>query len=154
MTRTENLIDKTFDELRTRGAGCSKSFTNDLENRIMKEWKNPVSRNRRAIWTAVIATLVMGVAGGAYAGSDLIREWMYGPFYLEADGTVINTDGDMVGTTEWHSDGTAVTTILGEGGMVVIDSSDQTEGAFSVPLQPIVESDAQASKAPESDNHE
>jgi hypothetical protein len=154
MPKNENWIEKSFDELRARGAGCSKSFSDDLEKCIVKEWKRPASQNRRAVWTVAIAILTIGITGGAYAGGNLIREWMYGPFIKEADGTIRSLDGALVGETQWNEDGSVTTTITTEDSMVVIDGTDLPEGTFSFEFEPIVENDEQATKIPKNDNRE
>lgn len=154
MPKNENWIEKSFDELRARGAGCSKSFSDDLEKSIMKEWKRPAPQNRRAVWTVAIAMLTIGITGGAYAGGNLIREWMYGPFIKEADGTIRSLDGALVGQTEWNEDGSVITTITTENSMVVIDGTELPEGTFSLEFEPIEESDEQATKTPKNDNRE
>jgi hypothetical protein len=154
MSQNENWIDKTFDELRARGAGCSESFSDDLEKSIVREWKRPASQNPRAVWTVAIAFLTIGIAGGAYAGGNLIREWMYGPFIKEADGTIRSLDGAHVVETKWNEDGSAVTTITAEDSMIVLDSTDLPEGTFSLSFEPLEENNKQAPKTPKNDNRE
>jgi hypothetical protein len=152
MPKNENWIEQSFDELRARGAGCSESFSDDLEKSIVREWKRPASQNRRAVWTVAIAILTIGITGGAYAGGNLIREWMYGPFIKEADGTIRSLDGAHVVETKFNEDGSAVTTITAEESMIVLDSSDLPEGTFSLSFEPLEQNDEQATKTPKNDN--
>jgi hypothetical protein len=138
MTKIENWIDETFDELSSRGASCSKSFSDELEKRLMKEHTGVPVRNRRAAWTIALVLLTAGIAGGAYANSDAIREWIYGPFYSDSEGTIRNEDGEMVGEIRQREDGTMDMSIELDNARIVVqgENMDLPSGPFSFTFEP------------------
>jgi hypothetical protein len=114
MTTDERWIDETFDKLRSRGATCGESFSDELEDRLMKEQQQQPARTRRRrfAWAAGLAILVAGLAGGAYAGGNAVMNWIY-PMTINfgEDGKVRNADGDVVGETVENFDGTFSSTV-------------------------------------------
>lgn len=96
MTKDDRWMDKTFDELRSRGAVCSDLFSNQLEEKIMSEFTSPPKRRvHRLGWTMAIIVLVCGGTAAAYA--ENIRDWVWGRLHVEANGDIRNEDGERVG---------------------------------------------------------
>jgi hypothetical protein len=101
-------------------------------------------------WVIAMVLLTVGIAGGAYANSAAIKEWMYGPFHLDSDGTIRNTQGDVVGETRKREDGTSdVSVEVGES-RIVIEGADLPEGPFSFRFE-VSESEAKSGSSPEGD---
>lgn len=102
----------------------------------MKERMSSKSRHRRMTWVVALGLLTVGVAGGAYASSDLINEWLFGPFHADSDGTIRNADGEIVGNNQQLEDGTRKMTLdLGDVS-VVAEGVDLPEGEFSLSFEP------------------
>ncbi len=125
MTNDERWIDETFDKLRSRGATCSESFSDELEDKLMKEQQQQPARarRRRFAWAAGLAILVAGVAGGAYASGNVVMNWLY-PLNLQfgEDGSVRNENGDVIGETVENFDGTFSSTVhFDESNHIVIE---------------------------------
>lgn len=151
MSKNEDWMDETFDQLRSRGASCSQSFSNELEERMMKERLNVPSRNRSMNWVIAMVLLTVGIAGGAYASSAAIKQWMFGPFHLDSDGTIRNTEGDVVGETRKREDGTLDFSVdVGES-RIVVEGADLPEGPFSFSFE-ASENESKSGSAPEVDS--
>jgi hypothetical protein len=140
LTLNEHWIDKTLDELGSRGANCSASFTDELELRLMKEReRNPV-RRRRMVWTLGLALLTAGVAGGAFANTNAIKNWFYGPFHMGSDGVVRDANGAVVGKTRHLENGTKEVTLDLENASLIIEGGNLPVGSFSFTFEPSDES--------------
>jgi hypothetical protein len=155
MTKNEQWIDDTFDELRSRGASFSESFSDELEERLMNERMKPNAPRRPLAWALLIAMISAGIAGGAYAGGKAIKEWIYGPFHVGMDGLVRNEDGDVVGKSHQNEDGTTDMSLQLDDDTGVslnltspLSSFSFTVGDFSI--SPENSSDADASAIPDS----
>ena len=125
MTTNEHWIDETFEELSSRGATFSDSFTDELEERLMDEQMKPRAKRHPIAWAILITMFTVGIGAGAYANGNAIKEWIYGTFVIGADGTVRNEDGDLVGESYQREDGTTDTFIQLNNGTAVIMNSSQ-----------------------------
>ncbi len=140
MTRNEEWLDEKFEKLRSRGAGCSKLFSDELEGKMMKERLNK-SSNRRGVWTIAIALLAIGVASGAYASSDALKQWIFGPFHTDSDGTIRDMTGQKIGENQVLEDGTKIATMQADDVQIVVDGH-VPEGTFQFSFEPLDGSDA------------
>jgi hypothetical protein len=101
MTKDDYWTDDTFGRLRSRTAICSDVFTDELEEKMMAEFKRTPQRGKRRLTLAVTLAGLIGVGsvGGVAVGAyqDEIREWFYGPLQVDANGEIRNDDGELVG---------------------------------------------------------
>ncbi len=128
MSKHLDPLDHAFESLKSRGAALNDSFSRKLEDRLMQEHQKQRSgpRRRPLLWLAAVGTLALlagtGVAG--YAATDGFTAWPWS-FSIGDDGIVKDENGQVVGLSVDHADGSSTTMIQTDekGIMILADES-------------------------------
>lgn len=139
MANNEDWLDEKFNELRSHGASCGKAFFDELEEKIMQERRIGTSGHRK-IWKFTLVLLAVGAAGGAYASSEVINQWIFGPFHADAEGTIRDAEGNKIGENQVLEDGSEIASIEVDGVRIVTDGP-LPEGQFRFSFEPLDETD-------------
>jgi hypothetical protein len=139
MSKNMDPLDHAFESLRSRGAALDDSFFQKLEDRLMQEHQKPRSRFRRPLlWLAAGALVLLAGTGAAgYAATDGFTAWPWSVSIGE-DGIVKDTDGNVIGLSTDHEDGSSTTFIqMGEGGIVLeSEESLKEKGSLHLFVEP------------------
>lgn len=140
MANNEDWLDEKFCELRSHGASCSKVFSDELEEKLMQE-RRIVTSSRRKMWTVALVLLTIGAASGAYASSEALNEWIFGPFHADVDGTIRDAEGNKIGENQVLEDGSEIATIEVDGVRIVTDGPLPEGYTFQFSFEPSDEAD-------------
>lgn len=140
MSKNVDPLDHAFEELRSRVAATSDSFSRKLEDRVMQELqKNRSGPGRRSrLLLAVGGTVaILGIAAAGYATDGFTAlPWTV---TVGNNGVITDEGGNVVGKSVDNEDGTSTTTIwTGEttGMMGPSDESMKGKKIIIGPLKP------------------
>jgi hypothetical protein len=131
MSKHLDPLDHAFDSLRSRGAALDGSFSRKLEDRLMQELQKPRSRFRRPLsWLAAgVLVLFAGTGAAGYAATDGFTAWPWNwNVSVGDDGFVKDQDGNVIGISTDHKDGSSTTLIQMGEGHTIIDADQSLKG--------------------------
>jgi hypothetical protein len=108
-------LQSAFDSLKSQRAVLSESFSQNLEDRLMKASKSRRSKRAWVVAAACALGVLLAGASVGYATTDGFKSWPWS-VYFEDDGTITNSDGEVIGGVHQDEDGAETATIqMGEG---------------------------------------
>ena len=121
-------IDEAFDALKSQRAVFSDSFSTSLEDRLMQEQrKQKRSGTRLMLWVALAIVAMLGSGVASYAMTDGWNLWPWS-VSIDEQGTVTNSQGDVIGGTVENDDGTSTTFIQMGQGHIEVQSNENLKG--------------------------
>src|SRR5262245_13721923 len=110
-------IDKSLELLRSHDAKLSDSFSQQLEDRLMREQQRQLSGSRalvrRSVWAGLIVAGVLAAGAASLAATGGWRGWLR-TYWIESDGIVTNENEEVVGGSFQNDDGSYTTIIHSE----------------------------------------
>ena len=106
-------LDQAFELLRSRDTELGQAFSQELEERLMREQQRRLHsgpRKRRILWASVAICSILVAGAGSYAATGGWRGWLQ-TFWIESDGSVTDQDERAAGESFQNEDG-SYTTIL------------------------------------------